>query len=143
MNSSEPLKILVIGDTHRRDMTALSVIEEEKPYDLLIHTGDAEGSEDLFAEAAGVPCRFVSGNCDYTAYPYDEDFTIGPYRVRLTHGHTHGIGYGIDEYASSLKEEGIQVLIHGHTHQPRAEYHHGVLTLSPGSLSLPRQENRR
>ena len=143
MDQYEPLKILVIGDTHRRDVAALSVIEAEKPFDMLIHTGDAEGSEELFEEAAGVPCHFICGNCDYSAYPYDEDLMIGPYRTRLTHGHMHGVGYGIEEYASALAEEGVRVLIHGHTHQPRAEYCRGVLILSPGSLSLPRQKNRK
>ncbi len=140
----KPQRILILGDTHRQDIIAQNVIEDEKPYDMMLHTGDAEGSEGILERAAGVPCRFISGNGDFTAYPYDDIFMIGPYRTMLTHGHTHRISaYGIDVFAEELAGKDIRILIHGHTHVPRAEYHKGVLVLSPGSLAYPRQEGRK
>ena len=39
------MKILIVSDTHRKDGNLYDVIEKEKPLDMLIHLGDAEGSE--------------------------------------------------------------------------------------------------
>ena len=46
------MKILVVSDTHRKDDNLKLVIEEEKPMDILIHLGDAEGSENRIPEWA-------------------------------------------------------------------------------------------
>ena len=40
------MKILIVSDTHRRDGNLQTVIEKTAPFDMLIHLGDAEGSED-------------------------------------------------------------------------------------------------
>ncbi len=39
------MKILIVSDTHRKDDNLERIIEEEAPFDMLIHLGDAEGSE--------------------------------------------------------------------------------------------------
>ena len=39
------MKILVVSDTHRKDDNLKRVLSEECPLDMLIHLGDAEGSE--------------------------------------------------------------------------------------------------
>ena len=39
------MKILIVSDTHRKDTNLKQVIEAVKPIDMLIHLGDAEGSE--------------------------------------------------------------------------------------------------
>ena len=44
------MKILIVSDTHRRDENLKFVIEEEKPFDMLIHLGDVEGSEQWIPE---------------------------------------------------------------------------------------------
>ena len=35
------MKILIVSDTHRKDGNLYDVIEKEKPFDMLIHLGDA------------------------------------------------------------------------------------------------------
>ena len=39
------MKILIVSDTHRKDENLKWVIRKTKPFDMLIHLGDAEGSE--------------------------------------------------------------------------------------------------
>ena len=39
------MKILIVSDTHRKDGNLQWVMEQTKPFDMLIHLGDAEGSE--------------------------------------------------------------------------------------------------
>ena len=43
------MKILVVSDTHGRDEKLERVVEQEQPFDYLIHCGDVEGRE-LFIE---------------------------------------------------------------------------------------------
>ena len=38
------MKILVVSDTHGRDEKLERVVEQEQPFDYLIHCGDVEGS---------------------------------------------------------------------------------------------------
>ena len=61
------MKILVVSDTHRKDDNLQFVIEKEKPLDMLIHLGDAEGSERWIPEWAGEGCKMamVLGNNDF------------------------------------------------------------------------------
>ena len=55
------MKILVVSDTHRKDDGLKMVIEKEKPLDMLIHLGDAEGSERYIAEWVNPECRLERG----------------------------------------------------------------------------------
>ena len=60
-------KILIVSDTHRRDENLKMVIEREKPLDMLIHLGDAEGSEHAIASWVNEECslEMILGNNDF------------------------------------------------------------------------------
>ena len=60
-------KILIVSDTHRKDENLKQVIEKEKPLDMLIHLGDAEGSEYAIASWVNETCQMqmISGNNDF------------------------------------------------------------------------------
>lgn len=61
------MKILIVSDTHRKDGNLQWVMEQTKPFDMLIHLGDAEGSEYEIARWAGPGCELemVLGNNDF------------------------------------------------------------------------------
>ena len=61
------MKILIVSDTHRKDGNLYDVIEKEKPLDMLIHLGDAEGSEYVIADWLNEGCELVmvQGNNDF------------------------------------------------------------------------------
>ena len=40
------MKILIVSDTHRKDENLKWVIRKTKPFDMLIHLGDAEGKSE-------------------------------------------------------------------------------------------------
>ena len=50
------MKILIVSDTHRKDDNLKKVIEKTSPLDMLIHLGDAEGSETKIAGWVGEDC---------------------------------------------------------------------------------------
>ena len=140
------MKILVVSDTHRKDDNLQCVIEQEKPFDMLIHLGDAEGSEQWIPEWAGAGCKMamVLGNNDFFSRLERElEMEIGPHRVLLTHGHYYGVSMGPEGLAEEAKSRGCDIAMYGHTHRPFLDKICGVTVLNPGSLSYPRQEGRR
>ena len=140
------MKILVVSDTHRRDENLQLVIEQEKPFDMLIHLGDAEGSEHWIPEWAGEGCMMamVLGNNDFFSNLERElEVEIGPHKAFLTHGHYYGVSMGPEGLADEAKSRGCDIAMYGHTHRPFLNVINGVTVLNPGSLSYPRQEGRR
>ncbi len=74
-------KILITSDTHRRDGNLLEVIQNEAPFDMFIHLGDAEGSEDMitsWCKEQNPDCEvyMVLGNNDFFSHlkPREGDF---------------------------------------------------------------------
>ena len=58
------MKILIVSDTHRRDGNLQTVIEKTAPFDMLIHLGDAEGSEDRIRNMVPRAERELPGSYD-------------------------------------------------------------------------------
>ena len=61
------MKVLIVSDTHRKDDNLERIIEEEAPFDMLIHLGDAEGSEHAIATWVNEDCdlEIILGNNDF------------------------------------------------------------------------------
>lgn len=88
------MKILIVSDTHRKDDNLKNVIEKTSPLDMLIHLGDAEGSETKIAGWVGEGCdlEMVLGNNDFFSnLDREKELKIGEYRVLLTHGHYYNV----------------------------------------------------
>ncbi len=139
------MKILIISDTHRRNELFLRVLEQEAPVDMILHAGDAEGSEDEFSRIAGMPLFYVAGNCDIGSMaPRTMVVPIGNKKAFLTHGHYYQVGFSLDELERETRTRHCQIAVFGHTHIPLIQKsRHGVLILNPGSLGRPRQSGFR
>jgi hypothetical protein len=68
---------------------------------------------------------------------------LGGYRVWLTHGHYYGIGMSSEMIKQEAREREVDIVMCGHTHKPVIEREHDLTLINPGSISYPRQENRR
>jgi hypothetical protein len=137
------MKILVVSDSHGRNTHLERVIEKVQPK-LLIHLGDLEGSEDFLSLCALCPVEMIRGNNDYYSdLEAEKLITIGRYQVLLTHGHRHGVYYGMDTLREWGKGQGADIVMFGHTHKPFLDIGSDITLLNPGSISLPRQEGRR
>lgn len=140
------MKILIVSDTHRKDDNLEQVISELKPLDMLIHLGDAEGSEFYIAELVNQDCRLamVMGNNDFFSDLERElEIEIGKHKALLTHGHYYNVSLGVEGVAWEARERGCDIVMFGHTHRPYLEKTDDLIILNPGSLSYPRQEGRR
>ncbi len=138
-------KILVLSDSHGCDDNMLSVIKKEMPFDALFHLGDVEGSDKRIRDMIPYPAYIVSGNCDYfTDLPEALAVEVGGHRFLLTHGHHFGVNSGKYTLLSACaKENQCDTVVFGHIHRPVDDIDQGVRILNPGSISRPRQANRR
>ena len=106
------MKILIVSDTHRKDENLKWVIRKTKPFDMLIHLGDAEGSEYEIMKWVDKDCdlEMIMGNNDFfSQLEREKEIMIGKYKVLLTHGHYYNVSTG----PAYLKQEARELsLIH-------------------------------
>lgn len=138
------MKILIVSDTHRQNKNVLEVVGKVKPIDLLIHCGDVEGGEEIIAQAAGCPVQMVQGNNDFWSnMPREKEFTIGNYKVWLTHGHNYYVSMNYEIIKQEARARDVDIVMCGHTHKPVIDISPGITLINPGSMSFPRQEGRK
>jgi uncharacterized protein len=123
--STQVLRVFVLADTH--DRLPKSVKEIAKDADEIWHLGDV-CAEAILAElrALGPRVTLVRGNCDSNFdWPLVVDLVRGGLTFRLQH------------VQPDQPPDGVDVLLHGHTHVPRNERRGGVLFLNPGCVTRP------
>lgn len=138
------MKILIVSDTHRNNANFLKVVERTRPLDMVVHCGDIEGSELLISRAAGCPVEMVRGNNDFfSELPKEKEFMIGQYKVWLTHGHNYYIYMNHEMIKREAREREVDIVMCGHTHRPVVDIGNDLTLINPGSISYPRQGNRK
>lgn len=138
------MKILIVSDTHRNNANFMKVVERTGPLDMVIHCGDVEGSELLISQASGCTVEMVQGNNDFfSELPREKEFMIGQYKVWLTHGHNYYIAMNSETIKQEARIRGVDIVMCGHTHKPVVDIGNDLTLINPGSISYPRQENRK
>lgn len=138
------MKILIVSDTHGMDEHLDEVLIREMPFDLFVHCGDVEGREEYIEMAVDCPIYMVGGNMDLGSDLLFEDrFSAGNHRFFVTHGHAYSVSWGLDKLVEAAAGRNCDVALFGHIHRPMIEELDGVLCINPGSLSYPRQNNRK
>ena len=113
-------------------------------FDVLLHTGDFEGSEMVYRELSGTPFYYVAGNNDFfTEAPFERVIELASCRIYMTHGHRYNVFETNEGVLREASRRHAQIAVYGHSHYPVAEVKRGILLLNPGSLAWPRQEGRR
>lgn len=138
------MKAVVVSDSHGRFGGIQDIIEKEAPFDVFLHAGDIQGGVGRIEEWAGCPVYAVRGNCDWAGdLPQEVIVPFGSHRIFLTHGHRYAVKVEKETLAGAAKALGADIAVHGHSHIPSADERYGVNVLCPGSISEPRQPNRR
>ena len=130
------MKIGIISDTH--GLLRPEAVERLAGVDHIIHAGDI-GRADVISELRKIaPVTAVRGNIDRdewaAGYPQTE-------LVELA-GRFFYVLHNLAELDLDPKAAGIDVVVSGHSHQPKIETIDGVVYLNPGSagprrFSLP------
>ncbi len=126
--------IVVTSDTHG-NVEFVNKLKNAYPMAVkYLHAGDS-----CVHEFQIDPFLTVKGNCDYYVRNNYRIIEINDLRIFLFHGERFPLdktsGYLL---ASKAKEQGCNILIHGHTHRVKYEFVDGVHIICPGSLVLPR-----
>jgi putative phosphoesterase len=119
------LQIFVLADTH--DKLPSKIQPMAASADEIWHLGDVCDPGILQAiETFGPPVTIVRGNCDgQPDWPLVVDLKRNRIRFRLVH------------IPPDHAPDGVDVVLHGHTHVPRDERVAGVRFLNPGCVTRP------
>lgn len=138
------MRVLIVSDTHRKNDNYLDIVKSKGPFQMVIHCGDVEGSEYTICEAAGCPVEMVMGNNDFFSnLPREKEFTLGKYKIWLTHGHNYYVYMDNQILKKEARARGVDIVMYGHTHKPVVDYDHEIIAVNPGSITYPRQEGRK
>jgi putative phosphoesterase len=119
------LRVLVLADTHNKLPEKLSSFAEGA--DEIWHLGDVcdPGIIERI-KMFGPPVTIVRGNCDAEfEWPLIVDLVRHGVRLRLVH------------IPPAPPPDGVDVVLHGHTHVPRNEVVDSVRFLNPGCVTRP------
>ena len=138
------MRILVMSDTHGDLKNAQKAIEKSGKLDMVIHLGDIIGQDEQLKEMCDCPVKIVKGNGDfYTENKPVEVIALDKNKIFATHGHQYAVDWGLDRLCYAAQEQGCNIAMYGHTHIPDVSYNGGVTLINPGSISRPRQINRK
>ncbi len=138
------VELLLIGDTHIPDRASrvseklLSIIEDGKPWDIVVFTGDFTGLDTYkWFLSLGKKTYCVRGNMDYLPLPKTQKIIVNNIIIGVHHGdgvYPRGNTRGLTRIAMEL---GVEVLFTGHTHAPFIKYGltKEILLINPGSLT--------
>ena len=137
------MRILVISDTHGQDGDVNRLLEVVNP-DKIYHLGDSENECRFLTNVAKCPVEMVCGNCDwYSKLPMEVVLEVGKHVLLLTHGHKFGCKLSYEGLMKEARRVGADYILYGHTHVPEIEKVNGFTIINPGSLSYPRDYERR
>lgn len=122
----------VISDTH--GLLRPEAVAALRGSELILHAGDVGSPSVLERLSELAPVVAIRGNCDEGAWaealPETETLALGAMTLCLIHD--------LKQLNPAGDASGVDVVISGHTHQPRVETRGGVLYLNPGSAGRRR-----
>jgi uncharacterized protein len=121
----------LISDTH--GYLRPEVFEALAGVDRVIHAGDVENPDHLADLEAIAPVTAVCGNVDGAGVrlkaPEEASLEVAGVRIAVIHGHQVHPDYRL----LLARFPDARVIVHGHTHVPRADAVGDVLLVNPGA----------
>jgi putative phosphoesterase len=148
------MKVGLISDTHLSSgEMPQAIIDAFQGVDLILHAGDVVTLPMLRHLEAMAPVTAVQGNMDMTEVrlylPVKTVIEAEGHRIGLIHGHrvpnpnqvlAPPLDFpAIHEYLlGEFRDEKVDCIVYGHTHQAHLESYQGVLIINPGSATRSR-----
>ena len=135
------MRVIAFSDSHRHYQNVHKLFEATHlTTDLYIFLGDGENDLDnLIYLYPDKKILTVAGNCDSGSLaPGVGTADVCGKKIIFTHGHNHGVNYGMSELKRLAVQNGADVVLYGHTHERRCDYEDGVYYINPGSIGSPR-----
>ena len=139
------MKILVFSDSHGYCERMADIAKEFKSktgmLDYIIHLGDlVRDAEYLREKFPEIPVLYVYGNCDFSfdSRNLEKEYELGGKKFFILHGHTRNVRNSLDSLRAAAEQKKYDMILYGHNHAPREDYHSGTYIISPGSISRDR-----
>ena len=137
----------LISDTHIPDRARIipqNVIDTFSDVDLILHAGDLT-SLDVIEELENIaPVMAVQGNMDRANginLPKAKTLEVEGVKIGMVHGEVYPRA-DTQQLVYLAKQLDVNILVSGHSHQPKIEQTDGVLLINPGSPIVPRLADR-
>ena len=137
----------LISDTHIPDRARIipqNVIDAFSDVDLILHAGDLTSLEVIEELENIAPVMAVQGNMDRANginLPKAKTSEAEGVKIGLIHGEVYPRA-DTQQLVYLAKELNVDILVSGHSHQPKIEQTDGVLLINPGSPIVPRLADR-
>ena len=137
----------LISDTHIPDRARImpqNVIDAFSDVDLILHAGDLT-SLDVIEELEKIaPVMAVQGNMDRVNginLPKAKTLEVEGAKIGVVHGEVYPRA-DTQQLVYLAKQLDVDILVSGHSHQPKIEQTDRVLLINPGSPIVPRLADR-
>lgn len=137
----------LISDTHIPDRARelpKNVISAFQNVDLILHAGDLTSMEVIDELEKIAPTIAIQGNMDRAAgiiLPNAKVIEAEGIKIGIAHGEVYPRA-DTQQLLYLAKQLDADILVTGHSHQPKIEQIDGVLLLNPGSPIVPRLSDR-
>jgi len=137
----------LISDTHipdRAKQLPQNVFDAFSDVDLILHAGDLTSLEVINQLEQIAPVMAVQGNMDRVNginLPKAKVVEAEGLKIGIVHGEVYPRA-DTQQLVYLAKELNVDILISGHSHQPKIEKKDGVLLINPGSPIVPRLADR-
>ena len=137
----------LISDTHIPDRAKeipQKVLEAFSEVDLILHAGDLTSLKVLEELEEIAPVVAIQGNMDRARgidLPFAKTIEAEGLKIGIAHGEVYPRADTL-QLVYLAKELDVDILVTGHSHQPKIEQTDGVLLLNPGSPVVPRLADR-
>jgi len=128
--------LAVFSDSHGNSKNMIAAVAKHQP-DAVIFLGDGVADAEKLARAnPALPVRILRGNCDHDATDTEETavFEFGGVKIFASHGHIHGVRFGMDRFCNSVYFSGCALGMYGHTHRAVCQEIGGMTFFNPGSI---------
>ncbi|MBE6508982.1 MAG: metallophosphoesterase [Methanobrevibacter sp.] len=137
----------LISDTHIPDRARIlpqNVIDAFSDVDLIMHAGDLTSPKVIEELEDIAPVVAVQGNMDRARginLPIAKVIEAEDLKIGLVHGEVYPRA-DTQQLLYLARELDVDILVSGHSHQPKIEQTEGKLLLNPGSPIVPRLADR-
>ena len=137
----------LISDTHIPDRARVlpqNVLDAFNDVDLILHAGDLTSPKAIEELEEIAPVMAVQGNMDRAKgidLPKARVIEVDDLRIGLVHGEVYPRADS-QQLLYIARELNADILVSGHSHQPKIEQTEGILLLNPGSPIVPRLADR-
>lgn len=137
----------LISDTHIPDRARelpKNVISSFENVDLILHAGDLTSTKVIDELEKIAPTIAIQGNMDRAAgimLPNAKVIEAEGLKIGIAHGEVYPRA-DTQQLLYLAKQLDVDILVTGHSHQPKIEQIDGVLLLNPGSPVVPRLADR-